>query len=54
LGCTAHQISAITGHTTLSEVERYTREANKKHLAEQAIKKLIEDKTQTSTYKPGG
>lgn len=36
-GCTAHQIMSITGHQTLAEVERYTREANKKSLASAAI-----------------
>jgi integrase/recombinase XerD len=45
LGCTAHQISAVTGHTTLSEVERYTKEANRERMGEDAIKRLIEDKT---------
>ncbi len=35
-GCSPHQIAAITGHKTLKEVERYTREANKTQLAEQA------------------
>ena len=37
-GGTTHQIQAVTGHTTLKEVERYTREANKKLLAVQAFK----------------
>ena len=37
-GSTPHQIQAVTGHTTLKEVERYTREANKKLLAKQAFK----------------
>ena len=44
-GCTANEIAAVTGHATLSEVERYTKEADKKRLMEQAIKKLIEDKS---------
>lgn len=39
-GCTPSEIQAITGHNTLSEVERYTREANQKLLAESAWKKL--------------
>ncbi|HEY8595644.1 MAG TPA: tyrosine-type recombinase/integrase [Devosiaceae bacterium] len=29
-GCTPHEIMAISGHKTLSEVTRYTREAAKK------------------------
>lgn len=39
-GCTPSEIQAITGHNTLSEVERYTRDANQKLLAESAWKKL--------------
>lgn len=35
-GCTAHEIMAITGHKTLSEVERYTKAANIKLLADSA------------------
>lgn len=36
-GCTPHQIASITGHQTLAEVERYTKEANQKQLATAAI-----------------
>lgn len=36
-GATTHQIMAITGHRTLSEVERYTRAAGQKRLAESAM-----------------
>lgn len=39
-GCTPSEIQAITGHSTLSEVERYTREANQKTLAESAWRKM--------------
>jgi integrase len=42
LGCTAHQIAAVTGHATLAEVQRYTKAADKKRLAREAMKKLIE------------
>jgi integrase len=38
-GCTAKQIAAITGHKTLSEVERYTRAADQEQLGRQAIEK---------------
>lgn len=38
-GCTPHQIAAITGHKTLAEVERYTRAAEQKSLAKEAIHK---------------
>ncbi|MDQ1079726.1 tyrosine-type recombinase/integrase [Pseudoroseomonas cervicalis] len=39
-GCSAHQIAAITGHKTLSEVERYTRAVDQERLATAAILKL--------------
>lgn len=37
-GCTTHQIAAITGHRSLSEIERYTRRSNQKKLAREAMK----------------
>lgn len=36
-GCSAHEIQSITGHKTLSEVERYTRAADQTKLATSAI-----------------
>jgi integrase/recombinase XerD len=39
-GCTTHEIAAITGHTSLAQVEIYTREATRKDLADQAMTKL--------------
>lgn len=36
-GATAHQIMAITGHKTLAEVERYTRAAEQRRMAAQAV-----------------
>ncbi len=39
-GCTAHEIQAITGHTTLKEVERYTAAVSREHLATSAIGKV--------------
>jgi integrase len=39
-GCSGLQIAAITGHTSLKEVERYTRSAEQKRLAEAAIRAL--------------
>jgi site-specific recombinase XerD len=41
-GCTTKQIAAITGHRTLSEVQRYTEAAEQEGLAEAAIVKLSE------------
>lgn len=40
VGCTAHEIMAITGHKSLAEVERYTRDAQMGKLAKAAILKL--------------
>lgn len=39
-GATAHEIAAVTGHKTLSEVQRYVAAANQKTLADEAFKKL--------------
>jgi integrase len=38
-GCTTHEIAAITGHATLSEVQRYTKAANQIRLARAAMDK---------------
>jgi integrase len=42
LGCTEHEIAAITGHASISEVQRYTKAADRKRLAKSAMKKLVE------------
>ncbi len=47
--CSTHQIRAITGHATLKEVERYTREANQQRLAEQAFSKLAGTQKEQAT-----
>jgi integrase len=39
-GCTAHEIMAVLGHKTLTEAERYTREADQGRLATAALAKL--------------
>jgi enterobacteria phage integrase len=39
-GCSAHEIMAVLGHKTLSEAERYTREADQARLATEAMMKL--------------
>jgi integrase/recombinase XerD len=39
-GATAHEIAAVTGHMSLEEIERYTRAARKRKLADTAIAKL--------------
>ena len=42
IGCSANQIASITGHATLSEVQRYTKAADRKRMAREAMSKLIE------------
>ena len=39
-GASPHQIMAVTGHLTIQEVERYTRDASRVLLADDAIAKL--------------
>jgi integrase len=38
-GCTAHEIGAITGHVSLTELVRYTKAADQRRLAEAAMSK---------------
>jgi integrase len=38
-GCTAHEIGAITGHVSLTELVRYTKAADQRRLAEAAMAK---------------
>jgi integrase len=40
-GCTTHEIAAISGHKTLSEIERYCRAAEKARLAESGMGKVV-------------
>jgi integrase len=42
IGCSVHHIASITGHATLSEVQRYTRAADRRRLAREAMTKLVE------------
>jgi enterobacteria phage integrase len=49
--CRPHEIMAILGHKTLSEAERYTREADQVLLAASGIARL-EDRTRTGLPKP--
>jgi integrase/recombinase XerD len=37
---TAHEIMAVTNHRSLEKVERYTRAARKRELADRAMSKL--------------
>lgn len=40
VGCTPHEIMAITGHTTMKEVERYTKGVRQRNLAQAAMLKF--------------
>ena len=42
IGCSAFQIASITGHATLTEVQRYTKAADRKRMAREAMAKLVE------------
>ena len=39
-GCSPHEIMSVSGHETLKEVERYTKAANRAHLANSAMAAL--------------
>ena len=39
-GATTHMLMAVSGHKTLSEVQRYTEEADKQELATEAMERL--------------
>jgi len=45
LGCSANVIAAISGHSTLREVSRYTAAADQVRLARQGIEALTRTKT---------
>jgi integrase len=44
-GCSAHEIAAISGHMTLSEVQRYTRAVDQAKLAKSAMERQAAAKT---------
>lgn len=46
-GCTAHEIMAVSGHQTLKEVERYTRNYDRALAAKSAMEKISGRKTGT-------
>jgi hypothetical protein len=47
-GGTTHELMAISGHRTLSEVQRYTDAADQKRLADQAMAKRRQGWTENS------
>lgn len=53
-GCSAHDIMAALGHTTLAEAERYTRDADRKRGGKRAVTQLNEHrKNKPSQTTPG-
>ena len=51
-GGTAHELMAISGHKTLTEVQRYTADANRKRLADAAMAKRSEQNADYTNSKP--
>lgn len=47
-GCTAKEIAAVLGHTTLTEVARYTRDADQVKLGDSALERWEEAEARTS------
>lgn len=47
-GCSVHEVASITGHRSLKEVERYTKDADQTRMAESAIRRLTRDPTRLS------
>jgi integrase len=47
-GCSAHEIAAITGHSSLDQVALYTREADQARLAKAAILRLQKNQDETA------
>jgi hypothetical protein len=39
-GCSANEIAAISGHTSLREVERYTKAADQARMARNALRRI--------------
>ena len=39
--CNAHEIMSVSGHSSLKEVERYTRDFDRKRLAARAQAKVV-------------
>jgi integrase len=47
-GCTVHEIMGISGHTSLKEVERYTKEVERSRLANRAMATVIKARPKVS------
>jgi integrase len=50
-GCSLHQVMAMTGHRSMSEIARYTKAADQARLARQATRTLIEAREQKASAK---
>jgi integrase len=51
-GCSDHEIMAWGGWTSIREVQRYTKAANRKRLAQRAAERLSMAETGTGSGKP--
>ena len=47
-GNTTHELMAVSGHRTLSEVQRYTADADRKKLADSGMRKRLRGRSGTS------
>ena len=53
-GCSANEIAAISGHVSLTEVQRYTRAADQTRMARNAVERLKADRQATPIVSPRG
>jgi integrase len=52
-GCTTHEIAAITGHASLSEIQRYTKAVEQARLARAAMARTaMREQSATEGVKP--
>ena len=51
-GCSTNEIAAISGHTTLSELQRYTKAADQERMAKNAMARVERTSQQQTSVKP--
>jgi integrase len=51
-GCTVHEIAAVSGHSSLKEIERYTREADQARLARAALDRQLRAEREQALSNP--
>lgn len=51
-GCSVHEIASITGHASISEVQRYTRAVDQEKLAREAMRRMESVKRNQGSVKP--